>query len=145
MLFIGGYEHSVDQKGRARIPADFKDQAAGEEFVLTYGTGGCLVLHNKKNLDGIFEILSSNKVTDGVNIKAIRSWAFSMKNIVEDGQGRFIIPSQHREFANIDKQIVFVGMGNRIEIWAKEKWQEYNGEVETDFDEGFNSLSEYGI
>ena len=61
----------------------------------------------------------------------------------EDGQGRILIPVELREFAKIDKKIVFIGVGNRVEIWAEEVWNDYS--TGANFDDAVAELARLGV
>ena len=65
--------------------------------------------------------------------------------IEEDNQGRFLLPSNLKTYANINKEVVFIGVGNRIELWASERWEEYSNLSKNNFEEILSSLGDYGI
>jgi MraZ protein len=80
--------------------------------------------------------------------KSLRMFFSSASSLDEDNQGRSLLPRNLREFAGIKKDIVFIGVGNRAELWARERYDEYmNGKVtkEFDFDKIFMELEKYGV
>ena len=125
MLF-GTYFHQTDVKGRVRIPPKFKD-ALGQ-VMITKGSNGCLFLFSAHE----FKVQLGKKLNDtdlfdeGGNrqLRQMFSAAFELE---EDAQGRCLLPKALREAAKIEKDIVFIGVGNRAELWAKEEWERYEG------------------
>jgi len=124
MLF-GTYFHQTDVKGRVRIPPKFKD-ALGQVMV-TKGSDGCLFLfssHEFKTQLG--QKLSTTDLFDQTGNNQLRQVFSTAFELEEDAQGRVLLPKALRELAKIEKDIVFIGVGNRAELWAKEKWEAYN-------------------
>ena len=120
-MLIGEYEHSLDTKGRLIMPVKLREDI-GEKFVITKGLDGCLFifsLNEWKNFETKLKQLPiSNK-----DARMFSRFFFAGAIDSEiDKQGRFLIPSNLREFAFLQKEVVIVGMDSRIEIWSKEKW-----------------------
>ena len=83
---------------------------------------------------------------DKQNQKTARTFFASIDQPEEDNQGRFILDPSLRKFADIKKGVVFVGVGNRIELWSEERWNEYNNLDNPEaFDEAFVDLEKYGV
>ncbi len=123
VMFMGEYNHTVDTKGRLIIPAKFRE-ALGEEFVVAKGMDGCLFVYSKDEWS-LFE----KKLIDLPQLTSKESRYFSRyflsgAAVVElDKQGRILLPSKLREAAALDKDVVLVGVGNRVEIWSKDRWE----------------------
>lgn len=130
-MLIGEYEHSLDAKGRLIMPAKLRDDI-GEKFIITKGLDGCLFafsLEEWKNFEAKLRSLPiSNK-----DARAFSRFFFAGAIDCEiDKQGRFLISSNLREFAELEKEVVIVGMDSRIEIWSKEKWQHTDDDISAD-------------
>jgi len=144
-VFFGEFFHQLDEKGRIRIPAKLKSAFSTKECIITKGTNGCLFVFDKKYFVDEFLVKLSAVPTFDINTqKPIRMLLSSSFEAQEDSQGRFLMPSTLKEYAKILKNIVFIGVGNRIEIWSEENWQEYKGSEFT-FDESVSKLSELNI
>ena len=143
-LLLGEYKHSCDSKNRLRIPPKFKKEFT-EGMVLTKGNDGCLFVVPKKQFDVILEKVSSLPIFDSTVQRPIRMLFSSAVEIEEDNQGRFLLPQSLKAFAGIEKEVVFVGVGSRVELWSLEKWNEYCTQSNSNFDQVLNSLGEHGI
>ena len=121
-MFMGQYEHSIDTKGRIIIPAKFRDNL-GESFVVTRGLDGCLFLYPDAEWQRFVEKLQS--LPSNQNTRRMqRQFLSKAMDVALDKQGRILIPSLLREIADLEKEVVFVGMMNRVEVWDKHKLAE---------------------
>ena len=143
-MFLGEYEHSCDSKNRLRIPSKFKKEFC-EGAVLTKGNDGCLFLVDKNRFSKILESVSNLPMFDSKLQMPLRMLFSSAVEIEEDNQGRFLLPASLKNFANMQKDVVFVGVGNRVELWSKESWLDYSSKANASFDQILSSLGEYGI
>lgn len=142
MLF-GEYEHQLDEKYRMRLPVKLKNKL-GEKYVITKGSNHCLFVFSQTDINDIIaEKLNSLPISDIKAQKSIRMLFSSGYEVEEDSQGRFLLTTRLREFANIEKNVISIGAGNRVEIWDREAWEQYNKDC--DFDKIFGELSEYGV
>lgn len=141
MLF-GSYEHSLDQKNRLRIPARLK-QELGSDAVIVKGRDGCLYIYPSETKTRLAEKLNEVNLTPK-ELKGLRLFLASMYPIDEDNQGRFTLNSSLKQYANINKDLLFVGLNNRIEVWAKEMWETTQAN-DVDMSELLEDLSQFGI
>lgn len=141
-MFLGEYKHSLDSKNRLRLPAKFK-KGFNSEIVLTKGSDGCLFVLPKESFDSVFSKASTMPMFDSNVQRSLRLLFSSGAVIEEDNQGRFLLPQNLKSFACIDKDVVFVGVGSRVEIWSSEKWQAFSSD--SNFDNIVEELSRYGI
>lgn len=142
-MFIGEYVHALDNKNRIIIPSKFRENL-GEKFVITKGLDGCLYVYPMDEWKVMEEKLKKLPLTSK-DARAFVRFFFSGANEIEiDKQGRGVIPLNLLEYANIEKEIVSIGVSTRIEIWSKEKWNDYN-ESDIDFDEIAEKMSELNI
>lgn len=118
---IGRYFHNVDNKGRVIVPAKIRDYL-GSEFVITESLDKCLYIFPQSEWDKFaakLDMLGNSKTTS----RNIRRFFLSNAAYCEiDGQGRTVIPQTLRKDANIEKEVVILGVGNKAEIWAKEEY-----------------------
>ncbi|MFL0269616.1 division/cell wall cluster transcriptional repressor MraZ [Candidatus Clostridium radicumherbarum] len=142
-MFIGEYQHAIDNKNRMIIPSKFRDEIGGT-FVLTKGLDGCLYAYTMDEWKILEEKLKKLPLTSK-DARAFVRFFFSGANEIDvDKQGRALIPQNLSEYASINKDIVSIGVSTRIEIWSKEKWEEYNNQ-NIDYDAIAEKMSELGI
>ena len=142
-MFIGEYAHAIDNKNRIIIPSKFREEL-GQKFVLTKGLDGCLYVYTLNEWKKLEEKLQKLPLTNK-NARAFARFFFSGANEIEiDKQFRTLISQNLLEYANIKKDIISIGVSNRIEIWSKEKWDEYNA-LNIDYDNIAEQMSELGI
>ena len=143
MMLIGTYYHQLDQKNRFRIPAKLKEKL-GAELVLTIGSGGALELFSAEELDrSVLSKMDNISLFDETAQKSLRILLSSAHELEEDNQGRFLLPQSLKSYAGILKNIVIIGVGTRLEIWAEEKWKEYTENLDTQNE--LKELKNYGV
>lgn len=130
-MFIGEYEHSVDVKGRVIMPAKLRDDI-GEKFILTKGLDGCLFAYSNTEWENFEEKLKTLPLTNRNAREFVRFFLSGAIECEIDKQGRFLIPSNLRDYAKLEKEIVILGVGTRIEIWDKETWQKDADNISAD-------------
>lgn len=142
-MFISKYIHSVDIKGRIIVPSKLRDEL-GEKFIITAGLDGCLFIYPLHEWERFVENLKE-KVKENAKGRKIQRRFMSLANECEiDKQGRILIPTELRNLAEIELEdkAVFAGVGNKIELWSKEKWDEENNFDEFDEEEDISSFLE---
>ena len=143
-MFMGEYNHSVDAKGRLIVPSKFREQL-GNEFVVTKGLDGCLFVYSQEEWKRIEESLREKPLTSKDARKFMRFFFAGAANCEVDKQGRILIPSVLREFASLQKDVVFVGVGSRIEIWSKESWNDSISNYDDNMDEVAENMDSLGF
>lgn len=143
-MLIGEYEHSIDTKGRLIMPAKLKEDI-GDSFVITKGLDGCLFAYSKKEWQNFEEKLRTFPLTNKDARALMRFFLAGAMECEIDKQGRFLIASNLREYANMEKEAVIIGVGTRIEIWNKEKWKKYNSNENISADEIAENMTMLGI
>jgi MraZ protein len=131
-MFVGEFNHTVDDKGRVTIPARFRpDLATGA--IITRGMDGCLALYPNDAWDILAEKVNALPVTDR-RARDFRRFMFgSASEVVPDRQGRILIPAYLRQYAHVDDgEVTVVGNYSYIEIWSPETWQDQRQGVEND-------------
>lgn len=143
-MLTGEFNHSIDTKGRLIIPSKFRD-ILGDDFVITKGLDGCLFLYPANEWKIFEEKLRTLPLT---NKNARTFTRFFLGSAVDGGldkQGRVLISSALRAFAGLDKEVVLVGVLDRVEIWDKAKWAENNTEVEENMDDIAAHMEDLGL
>jgi len=133
-MFLGEYQHSIDEKGRVIMPARFREQL-GEKFIITRGLDGCLFVYPREEWLKLSNEVQNLPLTKK-DARAFSRMLFSGAAEVDcDKQGRVSIPANLREVASIQKELVIIGVSSRIEIWAEETWSDINSDAEGKFEE----------
>lgn len=143
-MFFGEYHLQLDDKNRMRIPNKLRN-LIGEEYYLLHGTGGCLFVMSPDEFEKIAEKIDSIPLSNLKAQDAVRKIMSSLIIPEEDSQNRFILPQKARDYAGIQKQVVFIGVNKRIEIWSEEKYIEKGFDTAESFDSEFVKLNEYQI
>lgn len=141
-MFMGEYNHTLDAKGRLIVPSKFREQL-GDEFVVTKGLDGCLFVYPNEEWQNIEEKFRNIPLTTKDARKFSRFFFAGAASCEVDKQGRILLPTVLREFADLQKDVVSVGVLNRIEIWSKDRWTETNSY--DDMDEIAEHMAELGI
>ena len=141
-MFRGEYSHTVDTKGRLIIPSKFREHL-GDEFVVTKGLDGCLFVYDNSEWKNFEEKLQKLPLTNPNARKFSRFFLAGASACEVDKQGRILLPAVLRAFAGLEKEVAFVGVGSRIEIWDKATWEEKN--QYDDMDEIAENMEGLGI
>lgn len=141
-MFMGEYNHTVDTKGRLIIPSKFRENL-GDEFVVTKGLDGCLFVYDNAEWTAFEEKLKLLPLTNKDARQFVRFFLAGAGCVEVDKQGRILIPSNLREFAGLEKDVVLVGVGSRIEIWSRTKWEDEADQE--DMDSIAEHMSELGF
>lgn len=144
MMFIGEYEHNLDEKNRISLPKAFRG-AFGKKLVMTRGLDNCLFAFSKSSWEKVAgrlqELSFAQADTRGFN----RFMLSGAAEVEVDGAGRILIPEHQRVFAGLKKQVVFAGVSDRVEIWDAGRWTEYKAKIEKDAERMAEKLGEVGI
>nr|WP_330409987.1 division/cell wall cluster transcriptional repressor MraZ [Faecalimonas umbilicata] len=143
-MLTGEYNHSIDSKGRLIIPAKFRE-ILGDSFVITKGLDNCLFVYPDNEWKLFEEKLRTLPLTNKNARTFTRFFLGSAVEGVLDKQGRVLISSALRDFAGLEKEVVLVGVLDRVEIWDKAKWDESNAEVEANMDDIAGHMEELGL
>lgn len=141
-MFRGTYEHGMDAKGRVIIPAKLREEL-GESFVVTWGLDSCLYAYPMAAWEAFEEKLANIPNTNERARKLVRNFTANAEEYEMDKQGRVLISPKLRKKAGLTKEVVFVGVLKKIEIWSKEKWSDI--EDVDDLSDLADSMEEYGL
>ncbi|RJP29799.1 MAG: transcriptional regulator MraZ [Candidatus Omnitrophota bacterium] len=137
-MFYGEYIHTIDRKGRLILPAKFRDVAKAnfiERFFVTRGLDKCLFMLSEeewKSQEAKFRAIPFTKQQARTFNRLYFSGAIE---VLADKQGRILLPQYLKDYAEIKRDVIIVGVSNRIEIWSKDKWQEFYSNSKTSFEE----------
>lgn len=122
-MFLGEFEHSIDDKGRLTIPAKFRGELAAG-LVITKAIDACLWLYPNPRWAVLAAKIDALPLTDP-NAREFRRQVYGgATDATPDRQGRVILPPGLRAYANIDSQAVIVGLHDHCEIWNPDRWRE---------------------
>lgn len=131
-MLIGEYSHTIDTKGRVIVPVKFRTEL-GERFILTKGFDGCLYGYSLTEWAAIEEKVKTLPLITGKDARNFTRFFFSSAIECElDSQGRILVSQGLRTYASLEKELVIIGVSSRIEIWSKDKWEEYNNAQDSD-------------
>ena len=142
-MFIGEYQHALDLKNRMIVPSKLREEL-GNKFVITKGLDGCLYAYPLTEWKILEEKLKTLPLTNKDARAFVRFFFAGACEVEMDKQGRGLIPQNLKEYAGIEKDIVSIGVLTRVEIWSKEKWENYN-DSNMDFDSIAEKMSDLGI
>lgn len=123
-MFMGEYHHNIDDKNRLIVPSKFRDNL-GERFVITRGIENCLFVYSIDEWEKIVLKLESLPFTKKDARSFIRFFLSGATVAEFDKQGRVNITSPLISYANISKECVIIGAGDRLEIWSNENWNDF--------------------
>ncbi|MWV45239.1 division/cell wall cluster transcriptional repressor MraZ [Paenibacillus sp. HJL G12] len=143
-MFMGEFQHSIDDKGRLIIPAKFRE-LLGSSFVITRGLDQCLFVYPLNEWSILEQKLKSLPLMKS-DARAFTRFFFSGATECEwDKQGRVNLPGNLRQYAKLDKECVVLGVSNRVEIWSKDTWETYFQESEGAFNEIAEKLVDFNF
>ena len=123
-MFMGEYHHNIDEKGRLIMPSKFRD-ALGDSFIVTRGMDSCLFVYPKESWDNLTSELNQLSFTKK-DVRAFQRFFLSGATMCEfDKQGRINITTPLTSYASLSKECVIIGVNDRIEIWAEDKFNSF--------------------
>jgi MraZ protein len=146
-VFRGRFEHTIDEKGRLSIPSKFREllSAKGENELVLTDFDSCLTAYPKDEWRVLEEKMKQLSMIQKDVRNFLRLFYSSATEVPLDPQGRILIPPQMRERAQLDREVVLLGLLNKIEIWDKESWEDFMARSAGTFEEVASKLVELGI
>lgn len=126
------------------MPAKLREDM-GEKFIITKGLDGCLFGFSQNEWENFETKLKTLPLTNKNARDFVRFFLSGAMECEIDKQGRFLISSNLRNVAALEKEVVIIGVGTRIEIWNKDKWKEYNSEENISADDIAENMTMLGI
>ena len=141
-MLTGEFQHNIDPKGRMIVPSKFRDEL-GKRFVATKGLDKCIFVFPLSEWEKLDRQLSELSLSKG---RAIQRFFYGgMAECEIDGQGRILLPTTLREYAELEKDVVAIGLNRRVEIWSKSNWAAQNEQFIEHTDEVALQMEELGI
>ena len=143
-MLTGEFNHSIDSKGRLIIPSKLRDSLV-EHFVITKGMDGCLFLYPENEWEAFEEKLRTLPLT---NKKAREFKRFFLGSAVEgeiDKQGRVLLSTSLRTYADLEKEVVLAGVLDKVEIWSKEAWDARTTDIEENIEDIASDMEDLGL
>jgi len=120
-MLIGEFLNKVEAKNRLALPKKFREVIGGK-VIVTRGYEDCIIIVNDKQWEKLLEVFSDKPFTTSPVRDTRRFLIGGASEVTLDKQGRFVLPNYLKEFASIQKEVVFVGLVDWIEIWASNMW-----------------------
>jgi MraZ protein len=143
-MFIGEYQHSVDEKGRLAIPTKFRKELKGGA-VVTRGLDNCLFIYSMSEWKKLAEKISALPFSQANSRAFSRLMLAGAMDVEIDKQGRVVLPEYLRRYASIGKDAVVAGLYGRIEVWDKTSWDSYKAKTEKDSNDIAERMGELGV
>ena len=137
-MFYGEYIHTIDRKGRLILPAKFREVSKAnfiEKFFVTRGLDSCLFMFAEEEWRSQENKFKAMPFTKQQSRTFNRLYFSGAMEITADKQGRLLLPQYLKDFAGIKREVILVGVSNRIEIWSKDKWEKFYGNSRQSFEE----------
>lgn len=137
-MFYGEYIHTIDRKGRLILPSKFRDVAKSnfiEKFYVTRGLDKCLFMFSEEEWRAQEQKFKAVPFTKQESRVFNRLYFSGAVEVVPDKQGRILLAQYLKDYAGIKKDVVIVGVSNRVEIWSKDKWEEFYGNWQQSFEQ----------
>ncbi|MFC5712248.1 division/cell wall cluster transcriptional repressor MraZ [Thalassorhabdus alkalitolerans] len=143
-MFMGEHHHNIDDKGRMIVPSKFRE-GLGSSFVITRGMDRCLFVYPPDEWKRLEEKLKTLPFTKK-DARAFTRFFFSGAAECDvDKQGRINIPSTLREYAQLTKECVIIGVSSRVEIWSKSEWEAYFEDSQESFSEIAENIIDFDM
>lgn len=143
-MFLGEYQHSLDNKGRVAIPARFRDKLS-TGAIITRGLDNCLFVFSPKDWEVLAQKITALPLSQANSRAFSRLMLSGAMDVELDSQGRILVPDYLRKYAGLSRQAVIAGVYNRMEIWDTAAWEKYKQKTESAADEVAEQLGELGI
>lgn len=143
-MFIGEYNHNLDDKGRLAIPAKFRT-ILKKGAVVTKGLDNCLFLYSKEQFEKIAARFAALPLSQAKARAFTRHMLAGAMDVEFDNQGRITLPEYLRKFSGLKKSIIVAGLYNHLEIWDESAWVQYKAEAERNSNSIAEELGDLGI
>ncbi len=143
-VFLGEYAHTLDEKGRMIVPARFREEL-GSSFVVTRGLDRCLFVYPLPEWEALAGKLRALPLTKADTRAFVRLLFSGAGECALDKQGRILLPPALREYAGIQRDVVSIGVANRVEIWAAEEWAKYTDAATESYEAIAEKIVDLGI
>lgn len=122
-MFLGQYEHSIDEKGRLTIPSRYREELSNDGLILTTGFEGSLFAMTPELFIILSNQMRSKPITNATSRQFRRFFFSNAQELEIDKAGRILIPTFLRETANLKDNAILVGNGEYFELWSPKNWE----------------------
>lgn len=143
-MFLGEYNHALDIKGRLIVPAKFRDDL-GDRCVITKGLDGCLFVYPMAQWDELFAKLQALPMTKRDVRTFVRTFLAGAAEVECDKQGRIGLPQNLQAYASLEKNVMVIGVADRLEIWSEDKWNAYQEESDSSFEQLAELMDQFDV
>jgi MraZ protein len=143
-MFIGEYQHNLDDKGRLAIPAKFR-AILKKGAVVTKGLDNCLFLYSQEQFEKIAAKFAALPLSQSKARAFTRHMLAGAMEVEFDNQGRVTLPDYLRKFSGLKKKVIVAGLYNHLEIWEEAAWHKYKAEAEKNSNAIAEELGDLGI
>ncbi len=143
-MFTGEFQHTLDGKGRVIIPSKLRD-GLGDRFVITRGLDQCLFVYPNSEWVRLEQKLKQLPFTKSDSRAFTRLFFSGAMEVEADKQGRILIPNNLREYAGIEKEVMFIGVSNRVEVWSEDAWKGYFDQANENYEELAEKLVDFDL
>ncbi|HEY8464297.1 MAG TPA: division/cell wall cluster transcriptional repressor MraZ [Bacillota bacterium] len=143
-MFMGEFQHSLDDKGRLIIPAKLRD-GLGEKFIVTRGLDNCLFVYPMDQWKVLEEKIKELPTSHADTRAFVRMFFSGAVEVELDKQGRIVIPQHLRDHARIERDVYVIGVSTKVEIWAKTVWEQYSLQAQQSYENIAETIMDIGI
>lgn len=130
-LFLGEYDHALDDRGRVTLPRKIRQELDQDEVIVSRGFDACIFGFDRDSWEKEATKQLEAPVTEE-KARSIRRYMFAGAQKVEvDKLGRILLPALLKEYAGVSGEVKVIGAGDHFEIWDKEQWEEYARNLQT--------------
>ena len=143
-MLLGEYQNTIDNKGRIIIPSRFREEL-GHRFILTKGLDHCLIIYSMEEWKRFEDKLKNLPIASKEARSFVRYFFSGAVECEADKQGRMNIPPHLRDYARIEKDLVTIGVSDRVEIWSRQEWEAYQDSEAMGNDDIADKMAQFGI
>jgi MraZ protein len=127
-MFLGQFQHSIDDKGRLMVPARFRELLEGGAY-LTQGFDKCLMVMSEAYFKQVYERIIAMNLADPT-ARLLRRMILSNAYPVDvDKVGRILVPGNLRQFASLESDAIVAGQGEYFEVWTPAEWEKQTAQI----------------
>jgi MraZ protein len=143
-MFLGEFQHNLDEKGRLAIPARYREEL-GERFIITRGFDRCLIGFPMERWEQVAAKADALSLAQSDSRQLRRALFANAEPVEFDRQGRVLISQNLRDYAGLDGQVAIVGNNTFFEIWSRERWQDELAKLDAKSSELAEGLASLGL
>lgn len=138
-MLVGLSERAVDTKGRIILPKEYR-RDFDDGVIVTKGLDSCLLLYPMEEWERVNARIAEMPTGDEATLRFTRLFFSNASNLLPDSQGRILIPPRLRSMAQVEKEVVIVGLANRAEVWSPENWERYVEENASQYEQSARDI-----